>query len=57
LLFLEDFIVELRFKLHIFLVLLLICTPLLAQSPAPPQGGTALRQALLVDSEELKRLA
>ena len=45
---------ELRFKLFMFLLLLLICAPLFAQSPASPQGGTVRLALVNVPDEVLK---
>jgi tungstate transport system substrate-binding protein len=52
--FREDVIVEPRFKFLMYLLLLLICAPLLAQSPAPPQGGTVRLALVNVPDEILK---
>jgi tungstate transport system substrate-binding protein len=46
--------VEFRFKLLVFFLLLLICAPLLAQSPAPTQGGIVRLALVNVPDEVLK---
>jgi tungstate transport system substrate-binding protein len=46
--------VKLRLKLLMFLLLLLICAPLLAQSPPSPQGGTVRLALVNVPNEVLQ---